>query len=69
MQLELFVDYDKLREEEKLRNQENEKERRMQQTILDIKHKYGKNSILKGLNFMDGATAKDRNQQIGGHKA
>ncbi len=69
VQLELFVDYDKLREEEKLRNQENEKERRMQQTILDIKHKYGKNSILKGLSFMDGATAKDRNQQIGGHKA
>ncbi len=69
VQLELFVDYDKQREVEEQRKKENEKERRIQQTIIDIKHKYGKNSILKGLNFMDGATAKDRNQQIGGHKA
>ncbi len=69
VQLELFVDYDKQREEEEQRKKENEKERRIQQTIIDIKHRYGKNSILKGLNFMDGATAKDRNQQIGGHKA
>ncbi len=69
VQLELFVDYDKQREVEEQRKKENEKERRIQQTIIDIKHKYGKNSILKGLNFMDGATAKDRNRQIGGHKA
>ena len=35
--------------------------------MLNIKRKYGKNAILKGMNLMDGATAKDRNQQIGGH--
>jgi DNA polymerase V len=37
--------------------------------MLSIKQKYGKNSILKGMNFEEGATAVDRNMQIGGHKA
>ncbi len=46
-----------------------EREKRMQQALLSIKHKYGKNAILKGMNFQEGATAKDRNRQIGGHKA
>ena len=46
-----------------------ERERKVQNAIVDIKHKYGKNAILKGMNFKDGATAKDRNKQIGGHKA
>ncbi|MBQ8960835.1 MAG: DNA methylase [Ruminococcus sp.] len=46
-----------------------EKERALQEAMLKIKHKYGKNSLLKGTNFTDGATAKDRNRQIGGHKA
>ena len=41
----------------------------MQEAMLEIKKKYGKNSILKGMNLQDGATAIDRNQQIGGHKA
>jgi DNA polymerase V len=41
----------------------------MQHAMLQIKKKYGKNAILKGTNLLDGATAKDRNQQIGGHKA
>ncbi|MBO5946493.1 MAG: DNA methylase, partial [Clostridia bacterium] len=45
------------------------KERRIQSAVLDIKKKYGKNSIIKGMNLEDGATAKDRNEQIGGHKA
>ena len=36
---------------------------------VDIKKKFGKNAILKGMNLLDGATAKERNQQIGGHKA
>ncbi|MBO5882963.1 MAG: DNA methylase [Clostridia bacterium] len=44
------------------------KERRLQSTLIDIKKKHGKNSILKGMNFEEGATAKDRNSQIGGHK-
>ncbi len=46
-----------------------EKERALQEAMLTIKHKYGKNAVLKGKNFSDGATAKDRNRQIGGHKA
>lgn len=46
-----------------------EKERALQEAMLKIKHKYGKNAVLKGTNYTDGATAKDRNRQIGGHKA
>mgnify|MGYP003299213897 CR=1 FL=1 len=42
---------------------------RRQQAELAIKRKYGKNAILKGMNFRDGATTRDRNRQIGGHKA
>ena len=41
----------------------------MQETLLSIKKKFGKNAILKGLNFEEGATAKERNNQIGGHRA
>ena len=48
---------------------EKEKEKRIQHTVLDLKKKFGKNAILKGMNLEDGATAKDRNEQIGGHKA
>jgi DNA polymerase V len=68
-QLDLFTDYEAL---EKQRQQEQErfaKERRMQETQLRIKQRFGKNSILRGLNFNEGATAKERNAQIGGHKA
>ena len=46
-----------------------EREKKIQRTIIDIKKKYGKNAILKGMNFEEGATGKDRNRQIGGHKA
>ena len=45
------------------------KEKRIQHAMLDIKKKFGKNAILKGMNLEEGATAKDRNSQIGGHKA
>jgi DNA polymerase V len=41
----------------------------MQEAILHIKKRYGKNALLKGLNYKDGATARERNNQIGGHKA
>ena len=41
----------------------------MQETLLSIKKKFGKNAIMKGLNFEEGATAKERNNQIGGHRA
>ena len=46
-----------------------ERERKIQKAALAIKKKYGKNAILKGMNLEEGATAKDRNAQIGGHKA
>ena len=68
-QLDLFTDYgarEKKRAEEKAAL---EKEKRMQQTILSIKKKYGKNAVLKGMNLREGATTADRNNQIGGHKA
>ena len=45
------------------------KERRQQEAILEIRRRFGKNAILKGMNFEDGATTRERNQQIGGHKA
>ena len=46
-----------------------EKEKKRQQAVLAIKEKYGKNAILKGTDFLEGATARERNGQIGGHKA
>ena len=49
--------------------QDIEKEKRMQHAILDIKKRYGKNALLRGMNFEEGATAIERNGQIGGHKA
>lgn len=68
-QLDLFTDQDaedKRREEEAA---ELEREQRRQKAVLSIKKRYGKNAILKGANLVDGATAKDRNGQIGGHRA
>lgn len=47
---------------------DDDRERRRQEAILAIKKKYGKNSILKGMNFEEGATARERNAQVGGHK-
>ena len=41
----------------------------MQKTMLEIKKKFGKNAVLKGMNLEEGATARNRNRQIGGHKA
>ena len=51
-------------EEEAGRN----REKRLQHAILDIKNKLGKNAILKGMDLLDGATAKERNRQVGGHR-
>lgn len=68
-QLSLFEDYEEKKRKTAEENEALEKERRVQDALLSIKHKYGKNSILKGMNFKEGATAKDRNGQIGGHKA
>ena len=48
---------------------ELEKERKMQKALIDIRDKFGKNAIVRGLNMQEGATAMERNKQIGGHKA
>ena len=68
-QLSIFTDSEELNKENDNIESALEKERRMQRTVIDIKKKYGKNAILKGMNLQDKATAKDRNRQIGGHKA
>lgn len=68
-QLDLFTNYEELEKQREEENAALEREKKMQQAILSIKKKFGKNSILKGMNLQEGATAKDRNNQIGGHKA
>lgn len=67
MQLDLFTDYDELKRHQEAEEAELAKERRRQEAVLKIKKMFGKNAILKGLNYTDGATQRDRNQQIGGH--
>ena len=68
-QLDLFTDYEKLSKERELQRQKQDKERRIQNAQILIKQRFGKNAILRGLNFEEGATARERNSQIGGHKA
>lgn len=68
-QLSLFTDYGALEEQKKQEEAELAKERQIQKAMLNIKRKFGKNAILKGMNFEDGATAKSRNKTIGGHRA
>ena len=68
-QLDLFTDYKALEKKEQEEKAALDKEKKMQQAMLQIKKKFGKNAILKGMNLLDGATAKERNEQIGGHKA
>lgn len=69
LQLDIFTDYEELLRRKQTEERTLAKEKRMQIALLKIKDKYGKNAILKGLNFEDGATARIRNSQIGGHKA
>ena len=68
-QLDLFTDYEALEKQKQEEKAKRDKERRMQEAQLKIKQRFGKNAILRGLNFEEGATAKERNKQIGGHKA
>ena len=68
-QMNLFTDYEALEQQRKEEEEELEREKRIQKTVLDIKKKYGKNAIVKGMNLEEGATAIGRNRQIGGHKA
>ena len=68
-QLDLFTDYADLQAKQEKEQAQLEREKKMQKAMLTIKKKYGKNAILKGMNLEEGATARDRNAQIGGHKA
>ena len=68
-QLTLFGPPDDASQDIQNEKAELEREKKLQRTMLDIKKKYGKNAILKGMNLEDGATARERNAQIGGHKA
>lgn len=68
-QLDLFTDYDTQQKEREEEQELLAKERKLQETMLQIKKKYGKNAILKGMNLQEGATTIERNSQIGGHKA
>ena len=68
-QLDLFTDYAALRKEQEEEKRILEREQKMQKAMLEIKKKYGKNAILKGISLEEGATARERNRQIGGHKA
>ena len=69
VQMDLFTDYaalEKKQEEEKTRQ---EKEKKLQQAMLDIRRRFGKNAVLKGTDLEEGATQAERNSQIGGHRA
>ncbi len=68
-QLDMFTDYEALERQRRAEEERLARERQEQLAILEIKKRFGKNAILKGTSLMDGATARDRNRQIGGHKA
>lgn len=68
-QLDLFTDYEALQKQQQEEQEQLKREKQLQQAMLTIKKKYGKNAILKGMNLEEGAMAKERNKQIGGHKA
>ena len=67
-QPDLFADQDALEMQRRQNDDKLAKENRLQQALLKIKKTYGKNAILKAMNLLDGATARERNQQVGGHK-
>lgn len=65
----MFTDYEILEKQRKQEAESLKRERSMQKAMLEIKKKYGKSAILKGMNFQEGATTRERNGQVGGHKA
>ena len=68
-QLDFFTDPEEDQRRREAEERELRRERSLQLAMLDIKERYGKNALLRGANFRDGATARLRNQQIGGHRA
>ena len=67
-QLDLFTDYEERKKAEEEEAKALEKERRLQETMLRLKNRYGKNIILHGTSYEEGATGRDRNEQVGGHR-
>jgi len=68
-QMDLFTDYEELERKQKAEQAAMEREKKAQKAIIELRKKYGKNAVLKGMNLQEGATTKDRNEQVGGHKA
>lgn len=69
VQYSLFDDVEELERQREQERKTLQRERKLQDAMLCIKDKYGKNAILKGMNFEEGATARERNGQVGGHRA
>lgn len=69
IQMDMFTDYAALEREKVAEDKRLQREKNMQQALISIKKKYGKNAVLKGMNLEEGATAIQRNGQVGGHKA
>ena len=67
-QLDLFTDIEEMEKKRKEEDAAYKKEKQLQKAILHIHKKYGKNALLKGMNLLEGATMRDRNEQVGGHK-
>ena len=68
-QLDMFTDYEALARQRAAEERAIDRERQGQQAVLDIRRRFGKNAILKGTSLMEGATGRERNRQIGGHRA
>ena len=68
-QLDLFTDYQERAKEKQKEDEALSRERKLQEAMISVKKKYGKNAMLKGMNLEEGATTISRNNQIGGHKA
>ena len=66
-QMDLFTDYEVLEKEREARKAEQDREKRMQKAILDIKNRFGPNAVMKGTSYQDAATGIERNKSIGGH--
>ena len=68
-QLDIFSITEEGEEAYQSGEEQYEREKNLQKALIDIKKKHGKNAIVKGMSFEEGATAMERNEQIGGHKA
>ena len=68
-QMDLFTDYEALERQKEAEREKKEKEKSLQKAVIGIKKRYGKNAILKGTDLQEGATMRERNSQIGGHKS